>query len=294
MIRREDLEQYRVHERRPLQVHFRNHQILLNPPPAQSGVLIAFTLSLLDPLPTPLELEDLALALELTNRYRDSAHSGLPDLPPPLSPRKRRSYQNHFLRLRQSLPWPLDSPSPGATTHVSILDAEGNAASVTTTNGEECGHLLPSLGFMLNNMLGEEDLNPRGFHLYPPGSRLASMVAPTIALRRGKPVLVTGSAGSNRIRSVIVQILVHVLDRGRTLQEATTLPRVHLEGNILHCEPGTDESGLATLASRYQIRRWSRQSLFFGGANSAGPGQGAGDTRRRGYALLCADTPDFP
>ena len=102
----------------------------------------------------------------------------------------------------------------GSTTHISVIDKEGNASSATTTNGEGCGSILPEAGFMMNNMLGEEDLNPDGFFLHTPGLRLPTMMAPTIVLKNGKPVLVTGSAGSNRSRSVVIQMIVNTLCNG--------------------------------------------------------------------------------
>jgi gamma-glutamyltranspeptidase/glutathione hydrolase len=166
------------------------------------------------------------------------------------------------------------------------LDRDGNAASVTTTNGEGCGYILPELGFMLNNMLGEEDLNPRGFFRYPPGTRLSSMVAPTVVRKNGMPVLLTGTAGSNRIRSVIVQLLLNHLFRGMSLEESTVAPRMHLEGEMLHFEPGIFEQELLGLPHKYRLERWQEQNLFFGGANSVTPDQGCGDPRRGGTALV--------
>src|SRR5204862_684660 len=101
----------------------------------------------------------------------------------------------------------VDGPADklGSTTHVSTLDAEGNCASVTCSNGTGSGLLVPGTGVHVNNMLGEEDLNPLGFHRLPPGRRVSSMMSPTLALRDGEVVVGLGSAGSNRIRSAILQ-----------------------------------------------------------------------------------------
>jgi gamma-glutamyltranspeptidase/glutathione hydrolase len=179
-----------------------------------------------------------------------------------------------------------DPLSHGSTTQVSILDREGNAASVTTTNGEGCGYMVPGLGFMLNNMLGEEDLNPKGFHRHRPRSRLPSMVAPTIVTKNGTPVLLTGSAGSNRIRSAIVQMIVEVIEGGVEIEAATIAPRLHIDGDTLQAEPGADEAVLEQLSSFYKIHRWDEKNLYFGGANSVTPAGGAGDPRRGGHAMV--------
>ena len=70
----------------------------------------------------------------------------------------------------------------GSTTHVSIMDKDGNAASITTTNGESCGHVLPGTGIILNNMLGEEDLNPLGFHNWKERRRMPTLISPSILI----------------------------------------------------------------------------------------------------------------
>src|SRR4028118_2241227 len=84
----------------------------------------------------------------------------------------------------------------GSTTHLSVVDEEGNAASVTTTNGEGSGYVIPGTGIMVNNMLGEEDLNPQGFHQWQENLRISSMMAPTLVLKDNKPEIVLGSGGS--------------------------------------------------------------------------------------------------
>ena len=102
----------------------------------------------------------------------------------------------------------------GSTTHIAVIDADGWACSVTCSDGSCSGVIVPGTGVHLNNMLGEQDLNPLGFHRFPPGRRLPSMMAPTIVLRDGAPELVLGSAGSNRIRSAILQTIIRVVDDG--------------------------------------------------------------------------------
>ncbi len=108
-----------------------------------------------------------------------------------------------------------------------MLDADGWACAVTTSNGEGSGVVVPGTGVHLNNVLGEEDLSPLGFHVEPPGRRLPSMMAPTVVLHDGVAQLVVGSAGSNRIRSALLQVIVNVVDRGLAAQAAVDAPRVH-------------------------------------------------------------------
>jgi gamma-glutamyltranspeptidase/glutathione hydrolase len=173
----------------------------------------------------------------------------------------------------------------GATTHISAVDADGWACAVTCTNGEGCGEVVPGTGIHLNNMMGEQDLSPFGFHTHPPGRRLPSMMAPTMVLEDGEPRLVLGSAGSNRIRSAILQVVIGVLDRGLDVQAAIDAPRVHLEEDIAYVEPGVDTAELE--AEQRAIVRFAERNLFFGGAQAVqrepgGALAGGGDPRRGG------------
>ena len=99
-------------------------------------------------------------------------------------------------------------------------------------------------------MLGEEDLNPLGFHRIAPGRRVSSMMAPTIVLRDGEIELGLGSAGSNRIRSAILQTIVRVVEQGMGAGEAVGAPRLHFEQGVVQAEPGIDEGALARLEAR--------------------------------------------
>lgn len=187
----------------------------------------------------------------------------------------------------------------GSTTHLSVLDAEGNAVSLTSSTGEGCGWVLPGWGVMLNNMLGEADLNPQGFHRWRPGTRLSSMMAPTILRRDGEPQLVLGTGGANRIRTAIAQVIWRWALQGLDLEAATAAPRLHWEAGRLDWEPGWPEAELAeAIALSRESRAWPQPSLFFGGvhaiARSAdGQLQAVGDPRRYGAASVWVEDGRF-
>ena len=162
-------------------------------------------------------------------------------------------------------------------------------ASLSSSNGSGSGVIVPGTGILLNNMLGEEDLNPGGFGRLPAGVRMTSMMAPTLLLRDGEPLLALGSAGSNRLRSAILQTMVSVIDGGLDCTDAVARPRVHPEGDGVDVEAGVPEAAIAALAADgHRLRRWGAANLFFGGVGAAGPGAGgleaAGDFRRGGAA----------
>src|SRR5215208_6448067 len=189
---------------------------------------------------------------------------------------------------------PQDPSDPiGSTTHLAVMDADGTCASVTCSNGTGSGVVVPGTGVHVNNMLGEEDLNPHGFHRIPPGRRVSSMMAPTLALRDGEVVLGLGSAGSNRIRSAILQTVVRVLQDGMDAGEAVRAGRLHFEAGTVQAEPGVEEEGLADLERRgVPVIRWKRENLYFGGAQAVarkpltGDLSGGGDPRRGGAVVL--------
>ena len=96
---------------------------------------------------------------------------------------------------------------------------------MTTSNGEGSGCFVAGTGIMLNNMMGEDDLHPEGFHASPPGIRVASMMAPSLLLAGDRVRLVLGSGGSKRIRSALVQVISNVVDFGFEPRAAVTLGR---------------------------------------------------------------------
>ena len=166
----------------------------------------------------------------------------------------------------------------GSTTHISVLDADGRACSCTCTNGEGSGVVVPGTGMHLNNVMGEEDLNPFGFHLHPAGRRMPSMMAPSVVMRGEEVELVLGSAGSNRIRSALLQTIVGVVDHGLPAREAVDAPRVHFENGVLYAEPGIDLEELGR--EELQVVRFGALNLFFGGVQAVQRRAG-GDRRRR-------------
>src|SRR2546423_457371 len=181
----------------------------------------------------------------------------------------------------------------GSTTHIAALDADGACASVTCSNGSCSGVIVPGTGIHLNNMLGEEDLNPGGFHRHQPGRRIPSMMAPTVVLRDGRPEVALGSAGSNRIRSAILQTMLRVVDDGLPAEGAVAAPRVHYEGRMVEAEPGVDDAALGALErAGWPVQRFRERNLYFGGVQAvardpeSGELSGGGDPRRGGAAVV--------
>lgn len=259
LITAEDLAAYAVAEREPLRVGYRDHTVLTNPPPAFGGALMGRGLGFLAAeMPAPGSWGEPAHVVALGRALQDLEASRSPTAGP------------RFTR---------------GTTHASVADAEGNVASLSTSNGEASGYVVPGTGVMLNNMLGEDDLHPDGFHAAPPGLRVSSMMAPTVVLGPEGVELVLGSGGSARIRTALLQTISAVVDFGLDAAEAVGRPRIHWDGAAFQVEPGFPAASVDALAALGPINAWSDLNLYFGGVHAVAPGGGGGDPRRAGACL---------
>jgi gamma-glutamyltranspeptidase / glutathione hydrolase len=278
-----DLASYRAIERQPIRAPFRGAEVLTNPPPCSGGVLIAYCLGLLERLGEDSGPEQLVAAMGAANERRSLEFA---------ESLYAEGMEASFLDSAG-----LDLAAAdllGSTTHISVLDSAGTCACVTCSNGSGSGVLVPGTGVILNNMLGEEDLNPGGFHRIEPGRRVPSMMAPTVVLRDGEIVLGLGSAGSNRIRSAILQTVVRVVEQGLPVAAAVAAPRLHYEDGVVQAEPGIDAEALSRIEARgLPVARRPAINLFFGGVQAVASDPATGELSggadpRRGGAVACA------
>jgi len=288
-----DMAGYRVIKRKPLEFGFQGARLFTNPPPSSGGVLIAFALELLKgaaletvEFGSGAHLERLAKAMALTNKARlDSRlhETGEDAAETLLNPEFLKTYRRQVLGRPASM---------RGTTHISVIDGNGAAAALTVSNGEGSAYIIPGSGVMVNNMLGEEDINLHGFHQWPEDTRMCSMMAPTLALKAGGEEVILGSGGSNRIRTAILQVLLNLLQFGMDAEAAVAAPRIHFENDLLNMENGVGEEAVKILAGSFpQTKMWSGKNLFFGGVHSVtfnpstGEFKGVGDERRGGVAV---------
>jgi gamma-glutamyltranspeptidase/glutathione hydrolase len=300
-----DLAAYEVLHLSPLSIDYRGFTILVPPPSSSGGVLVAFALKLLATRQlnamvhnSAAHLRLLAEIMRLTNVARRDweTHHELGE--------NRIAWflaDDHVDRYRQRLDailngdaapeQPTFAPGPNDTTHISVVDQNGLLVSVTTSAGENAGFVVGNTGVCLNNMLGEEDLHPNGFHQLPPGRRLSTMMTPVVVIHDNEPVLAIGSGGSNRIRSAILQVLSNFLDFDMSLSNAVNTDRIHFEADTLQVEGGIDSSVVAQLRTQgYHVNYWQGTNMFFGGAHAVALQDGqltpAGDHRRGGSSEI--------
>jgi gamma-glutamyltranspeptidase/glutathione hydrolase len=243
-----DLRSYRVESAAPLETEVLGSRVLSTPRPSLGGAIVERVLDLFAAAGEP-TLEDEARAV--ADAYGASGAG-------PLT----------------------------GTTHVSVIDAAGMAAALSSTLGSGSGVFRD--GTQLNNMLGELDVIGPGEHM--PGERLASMMTPTLVLDQGRARLVIGSAGSVRLAGAIAQVTWRIL-RGASVADAIDAPRLHVDASTLHLEGGWPDGAVAELSPAWDFVRWEGRNLFFGGVQAVGrtrDGQldAAGDPRRGGVGLV--------
>jgi Gamma-glutamyltransferase len=251
LLQVEDFAHYQCVIREPLSIECGDYQVLTNPMPSTGGMLIVEQLKHGQNQSTEKHLFDAMLAMERTK---------------------------HKL---------LNTVSRG-TTHMSVADSHGNLAALTLSNGEGNGHLVPDCGFMMNNFLGESDINNAGFFNWIGGERMRSMMAPTLILHP-KNSYALGSGGSNRIKTAIFQVAYRLVFDESLLKTAVESSRMHFEGNHLDVEPGFSAADLAHFKDRVDVIQWQNPNLYFGGVNAVQTGQtvaAVGDFRRHGCGLV--------
>jgi gamma-glutamyltranspeptidase/glutathione hydrolase len=259
LLTAEDLAAYRAVRREPLALTRHGSRVWTNPPPSVGGSIVMAALAALDEDGPGIRWAHVAQALaEATLAQRGPGQV------------------------------------PTGTTHVSVVDAQGGFAALTTSNGSGSGTVLPGWDIPLNNMLGEEDLRPADGSSLPPGARMGSMMAPTLVDLADGSRVALGTGGSERIRSALLGVILRLVDAGSDLIGAVDAPRVHLTGaGPVHVEPGFDDADLVALASLARehewrgVEAWPAPSLFFGGVHAVrrsadGQVEAVGDARRTG------------
>jgi gamma-glutamyltranspeptidase/glutathione hydrolase len=241
-----DLERYEVIEREPLAASYRGEQLWTCPSPSSGGRLLRVGLDALGD-----EADPGPLAVVQAMEAQDSART----------------------------------KAIGGTTHISAVDGNGDAASLSCSLGSSGGVVIPGIGLQLNNMLGETYLVGEE----RPGARMRSFMAPSLLMRDGVPRLVVGSAGSTRLHGAMLQVTANVAARGLDVAAAVDAPRLHFEKGVVHCEDAAVADELE--AAGYPVVRWRQRNLFFGGVSAVeiredGSVAAAGDPRRGGGAVV--------
>ena len=278
-----DLAEYRPVVREPMSVRHGAGEMYTNGPPSAGGSTLAQMLRVvsaydLASMPGSEYVTVMAGAMKLAledreTQYLDGSENG--------TVAARLTGEEYAKAQRKRIFEGFGSPH---TTHLSCVDADGLAVSITASMGYGSGLVVPGRGIPLNNSLGEPELNPKGFHALKPGERLVSSMSPTVVSSAEGGIVALGSPGASRIPTAILQTLVNILDFGMTVEEAVLAPRFHAEGDLFAFEAGSPEVDPASFG---RVLPYEEPNMYFGGVNAVrltteGDFEAAADPRRSG------------
>jgi gamma-glutamyltranspeptidase/glutathione hydrolase len=277
LLTRADLAAYAARRRTPLEGRYRGLDVVSMPPSSGGGTALLEMLNILEGYDLaargPGSAAFVHVATEAMRRaYADRARFlGDPDFNPAM-PIERLISRSYAEELRQGIRedrastsapdrfgWPRESPE---TTHVSVVDAEGNAVALTYTleGGYGSRIVVPGAGFLLNNEMGDFNAGPgltdregligTGPNLAAPGKRMLSSMTPTILSKDGRVFMVVGAAGGRKIANAVLLTILNVVDFGMNAQQAVDTPRFHhqwLPDQILHERWGLSADALERL-----------------------------------------------
>jgi gamma-glutamyltranspeptidase/glutathione hydrolase len=284
LITKEDLEKYEAKERVPVRGTYKGFEVVSMPPVSSGGVALIEMLNILEPMNLKskglLTAEALHLQIEAMRRaYLDRArHLGDPDfVKVPVDMLTSRDHARKVaasidparasssVELGKDIVTPPTDQEPDETTHYSVIDRDGMAVTTTTTleGGYGAHVVVKGTGFLLNNEMGDFNKKPgetnlRGdigtpANLIDPGKRMLSSMTPSMVLRDGKVVLLTGSPGGRTIINTVFTIVFGVVEYGLNGRQAVDLARMHhqwLPDRVsIEKENGPSEKVLATLRS---------------------------------------------
>jgi gamma-glutamyltranspeptidase/glutathione hydrolase len=287
IITPEDLAEYRAVVREPMSVGYGAGAMYTNGPPSAGGPTLAQMLKVISAydlaaMPRTEYVRVVAGAMKLALRDRETAY-----LEGAQNGRvaERLTGEEYAQEQRRRIFSEFGSPH---TTHLSCVDGEGLAVSITASMGYGSGLVVPGTGIPMNNTLGEPELNPKGFHALRPGERLISNMSPTVVSSEEGGLIALGSPGASRIPTAILQTIVNVVDFRMALEEAVLAPRFHAEGDLFAYE---GDAGGAELDHYEQVLSYETPNMFFGGINAVrltpdGRFEAAADPRRSGGAAF--------
>lgn len=284
LITARDLAEYDPTVRTPVRIAVGDWDLAINPPPSVGGPMLAVMLGELGRRSlrdhgSRSEWRDIIDIQRHVLGYRLAVHDIARDL----------TTQGHELLLRVSRHGLAGLPTSSSTANVSAVDSDGLACTITVSSGYGSGITIPGTGMILNNALGEPELNRLGLHSLPPGTRLASNMAPTTGRTADGRVLAIGSPGADRITTSLMQVLIQGCLHGADLQPAIDAPRAHVsfdEVGMPRVEHETDPDIAEAVAELGLVGRdHGPMSMYFGGVGAAylgveGDLTAAGDPRR--------------
>ena len=253
LISYDDLKNYTVKDRKALSFNYRGYEVISFPPPSSGGILLAQMLKMIEKYPVGAygfqSVKSVQLMIEAERRaYADRAqHMGDPGywkVPQKtlisdsyLAERMKDYDPNHASKSADINAGMIHESDQ--TTHISIIDADGNMAAVTSTLNDSYGSktIVGGAGFILNDEMDDFSIKPGVPNMYgavggeanaiAPGKRMLSSMTPTLVLHHGKPFMVVGTPGGTTIPTSVFQSIVNVIDFNMNADDAVNKPKFH-------------------------------------------------------------------
>ena len=304
----QDLANYRPLIKKPVTGTYRGYQILSVAPPAAGGTHLIELLNIMEGYDLKKMghhsadyLHHLAEAMKICLADKD-AYMADPDFEQ--VPVKQLTAKRYAQDLREHI-----SPDSSAfnyqpdtkllnesgnTTHLSVVDKQGNIVALTQSINFWFGSgiTVEGTGIILNNELADFASEPDQANSIGPWKRPASNMGPTILLKNGKPFLTIGTPGGTRIIGALAQIIINIVDFGMSIDQAIEAPRIHTADGRLHIEDRIPEEVIRALETKgHHIQKHDAFDNYFGGAQGIlidpenGHMTGGADSRRDGTAM---------
>ena len=309
LITKADLAAYKPAIRTPVRGTYRGYEIISMAPPSSGGTHVIEILNILEGynmtrlgFQTPESLHIMAEAMKRAFADRAKYMADTDFVTVPIAGLISKKYADELRKgisldaAGSNIPAgnPLAFVGSGGTSHLSVIDQQGNIVALTQTINYFFGSgvLVPGTGIMLNNEMDDFNPQPGTSNSVDPRKRPLSSMTPTIMLKNGKPFLSVGSPGATRIISALTQIIVNVVDFRMNIQDAIDAPRIHcMTGDIFMESRIPKEVQDALTAKGHKLSVRGAVDLYFGGAQgvmidpASGKLYGAGDPRRDGVAV---------
>lgn len=302
-VTREDMANYRPVTEPPLRIDYRGYEVVSSAVPG-GGLLMLQILNVLEQFdlasmehngPEHGFIVAAALAWAGVTRGHHLADPQFAEVPTEKLLSKEHAQEIAGRIRRGELPDRKKLNKPGFTTHISVMDEEGNSVSITHTLTTCAGIVVPGTGFTWNNCVSLMDPIPGRPNSYDPGKARASAISPSIIMKDGQPWAVVGAPGGWSISSAVSQAISNMIDFGMTPVEAVNAPRFHSEGDPVYCELRVPQRTVEELRRRgmnvqQSLRNYERTFAKVQiAARMDGVFKGASDPRKDGGAVAIAN-----
>jgi len=285
LITHEDLKTYEAIVRKPIETIYRGKKVYTNPPPSVGGATLIELLNIISNIKLENKLTP-DIAITLGKAIRLALHDKFTRY---LDIETNEEVSKELLSLEYALKCYKKIQPSANTTHLSCADNSGYGVSITMSMGYGSGVAIPNTGIIMDNALGEMELNPKGYLNATPGQRLISGMAPSIIYDElNNDMLVLGTPGASRIAPCLMQVISNIVDYKMDLCSAVSASRLHFEDNKFAYESGI-ELNSNLLDSNVEICSFDDLNMFFGGSQCVRikdnvPPEAASDPRRDGFA----------